>query len=726
MKELKECIFKVSYSVPKDDVVTDFIIPALKCAIQYDRATGYFTSESLIRASLGLCAIGKNGGHIRLITSPRLNIDDLKAINEGYELRQAAIDSMKREFVEVDIPEYKERLGLLAELIATGLLDIKVCVLKTLSKTSMFHPKFGIITDSDGDSIYFNGSMNETLNGTLNNWEYIDVLNSWENKHNVETNKNTFEQIWNNTDPDLIVFDIPDVIKQLILQYRPNNIDGVYNLDHQMLIENKPSKFFIKPSNISLYDYQRKAIENWEVQNFNGLYNMATGTGKTITALSSLERLCNRLKKGCAVFIVCPLLHLVEQWGNEVRRFGVSPIIGHSKSIQKDWKELLDNSIRALNCESINSKGFYDSFCFITTNNTFKSEYVQECISKIKGNSVLVVDEVHNMGSEKSIISLPDNFNFRLGLSATIERYNDPTGTNEIKKYFGPICIDYGLEQAIAEKKLTPYYYHPIMCVMSSDEYSRFLGLNQEIRNTLKTVKNIAKQTAIINEIKLNGAKLVAGMDSKYDSLQEIIKTKYRKDNLMLVYCGNATIKDESLDKGDVAEKERLVDRATDILGNKLDMKVSQFTFKESLKDRKFILEDFEEKRIQALIAIRCLDEGVDIPAIKTAFITSSSNNPKEYIQRRGRVLRRSDKTGKEFATIYDFIAVPRNLSTINDQTQNKNFDILFLSKEIKRMVEFSRISIDPEETKTIITEIEKAYNVDMEDIINDRNDEGL
>lgn len=723
MEGLRDKPFEVKYEVPNNDIVKEFIIPALKCAKQYDRATGFFSSDSLIRVTYGLAALAKNNGHIRLLTSPRLSLEDLESIKEGYDLKQVVTDSLIRDFTICSIENGSERLDLLANLIACGMLEIKVCFLKSYMKNGMFHPKFGIITDSDGDSIYFNGSMNETLNGQINNWEYIDVLTSWENKRNVKTNIETFNRIWNDKDPSLMVYDMPDVIKELILNYKTGR-DDVYDLDESFMRGQKSSKFFIMPERIKLYDYQQEAITNWESQKFKGMFNMATGTGKTITALAALERLCNRLARGCFIFIVCPYQHLVEQWAMEIRNFEVQPIVGYSASDNKDWRTDLDRKIDLLNTETKNDKGHYQSFCFVTTNNTFRSKFVQEKIAKITGKCALVVDEVHNMGSEKSLRSLSEKFDYRLGLSATIERYNDPDGTKSLIDYFGDICIEYDLERAIKEKRLTPYYYYPILCVMKNEEYGRFTDLNSQLESILKTVKDISKKKNEIKKIKLVGARLVASIESKYHNLREIIKSEYIKDDLMLIYCGDARIDGELIDEEDVDDKIRLVELATRILGNDLGMNVERFTYRESMSDRRRIINDFQNKHIQALVAIRCLDEGVDIPAIKTAFITSSGNNPKEYIQRRGRVLRISSQTNKEYATIFDFITLPRKLDTIELKSPSNNFDIWFLAKEVRRMVEFSRICINPNDTKKIIDDLDETYGVSMKDILKEGGEE--
>lgn len=710
---LRELPIKVSYSIPRDDIIFDFIVPALLCTDKYDRAAGYFTSESLIRSSAGMCAVAKNGGHIRLLTSPRLTKEDVEAIEEGYDRRFIIEKALVRELVPLNDGDYQGRLELLADLVAFNHLDIKVCFLERKNGTSLFHPKFGILTDSAGDSIYFNGSMNETLNGVMNNWELIDVLKSWTNIENVAAGKELFDRLWNDKEEGVCVIELPSIVKELLLTYRSGKIN--YDLDSELISSRRKSesKYFRKPSSLSLRQYQKDAIDTWVGNNYRGIFNMATGTGKTITSLAALEILCNLSDNGVFTIIVCPYMHLVEQWTNEIRKFGVEPIIGHSASEQQDWKKNLDSQARIFNRHQ--SDGLAKSYCFVTTINTFTSSQIQNIINGLKGNVLLVVDEVHNIGTSRSISKLSPNIPYRLGLSATVDRYNDPDGTKAIRDYFGKECINYSLEDAINSGMLVQYKYFPILCVMSSEEYQRFSELNSQMDEIIH--QNISQREIDIQlkPIKLLGARLVSSLQSKFESLKTIVEN-HNQDKHMLVYCGDAKIEDEDVDPEDFDYKVSVVDKVTDLLGNEMDIRVSRFTYRENMNERREILDDFEKGVIQVLVAIRCLDEGVNIPSIRTALITSSGENPKEYIQRRGRILRKysSKEFGKkEYATLYDFVALPQDLDIVKS-TKNKNLlDIAFLKKEVTRMEEFSKICMNPERTVELINSIKLSYGID-------------
>ncbi len=434
---------------------------------------------------------------------------------------------------------------------------------------------------------------------------------------------------------------------------------------------------------------------------------MATGTGKTIAALLALEKLYNEQGSGIFTIIVCPQKHLIDQWADKVIQFGVMPIVGYSDSKIGDWKSSFRNAI--LNSDS------KKNYCLITTNSSFTSDDVCLWISRIK-RLALVIDEAHNIGSQYYASKLPDNAQYRLGLSATIERYKDPAGTKKLYAYFGPECINLPLSEAIGNV-LTDYYYHPIPCLFDESELSLFGNINDEIDRLQKdeTISKKQKEKKI-REQQLKGILLMSRLKSKMDAVLQLGET-FIDDDHLLIYCGKnrwneADDTDESLQQ----EGVRLIDKVVSLLGMRgIGMRLSKFTYLESPDERKKILGSFKEGRIQALVAISCLDEGVDIPSIKTAVITSSSENPKEYVQRRGRILRRC--TGKDYATIYDLVAIPGNLSHCNDPVAS---EMKLLCREIARIREFSKDSINSEESQELLDEISLSYGVNIDEMMDE------
>lgn len=437
---------------------------------------------------------------------------------------------------------------------------------------------------------------------------------------------------------------------------------------------------------------------------------MATGAGKTYTGLGAIARLSDAVNGKLAVIIVCPYQHLVEQWVEDIEKFNISPIIGYSSSQQKDWKQRFEKAVRYQKIS--NDKRF---FCFICTNATFSSQFVQATISKIKSPILLVVDEAHNFGARSYAKLLDDKYKYRLALSATLERHRDDEGTNALFNFFGDKCIEYTLEQAINESKLTPYKYYPVVVYLTADELEEYEIISKQMQDHLRKDKNGNYKLDSYGELlAIKRSRIVAAASQKLVKLREVI-TQYANKHFLLVYCGatNVTQPDSdssSTDEGDI----RQIEAVTSILGNELGMKVAKFTAEENMEERNSIKEHFKNgDDLQAIVAIKCLDEGVNIPGISTAFILASTTNPKEYIQRRGRVLRKSDATGKKYAEIYDFVTLPRQLDTVSGLTSEQaGRDISLVKNELTRVKEFARLSLNSMESNDIIWEICDCYNL--------------
>ncbi len=463
------------------------------------------------------------------------------------------------------------------------------------------------------------------------------------------------------------------------------------------------------PLDFDFREYQNDAIEQWATNSYSGIFDMATGTGKTYTGLGALVKLSEALDDQLAAIIVCPFQHLVEQWIEDIELFGMQPIIGYSASSQRDWKKRLESAIRDQKLR-VKGKNF---FCFISTNATFASEYVQTQINKIKGDIFLMVDEAHNFGAENLSRLLVSKYKYRLALSATLDRHGDPEGTQALRDYFGEKCIEYSLERAINEKKLTPYKYYPIVVALSEEELEIYDNLSMQIGKCVIVSKSGKRKLSDKGKkLALKRARLVAGAIAKVRALEEYIQ-QYTKDRHILVYCGATTVIDSNREYMEVDDEDiRQIDLVTDLLGNKLGMKVSQFTSKEDVVERALLKKEFAEgDNLQTLIAIKCLDEGVNIPKIKVAFILASTTNPKEYIQRRGRVLRLAE--GKNYAEIYDFITLPRPLDEVPSLTeQQMKRELTLVKNELCRAEEFSRIAMNSVLSSALIDEIKKAYDI--------------
>lgn len=460
------------------------------------------------------------------------------------------------------------------------------------------------------------------------------------------------------------------------------------------------------PEGVILHEYQEEAIESWAAHHYRGIFDMATGTGKTFTGLGAIVRLFED-KRRLAIFIVCPYQHLVEQWVEDIRKFHMQPVIGYSASRQKDWRKRLSQEIMDFNHRII------DTFCFITTNATYATSFVQEQLGKLGKDTLLLIDEAHNFGSYHLSQMLREDIEYRLALSATLERHRDPEGTRLLYQYFGEKCIEYGLERAIKENKLTPYYYYPKTVYLTPDELDGYRDLSKKIA---KQCRKMADGSMEVSEqgkrLMIERSRIVAGASNKVNLLEKLMQP-YKDDSHILVYCGATREYNPNKDTSERdTQGERQIVAVSKMLGHELGMKVVHFTSAESSKEREKIKEQFSQADpYQAIVAIKCLDEGVNIPSIKTAFILASSTNPKEYIQRRGRVLRKAP--GKYFATIYDFVTLPRHFDRIGDSAETIQADLGLVRKEIARMSEFGELSKNPSEADRLIKELIDVYGLD-------------
>lgn len=702
---LKDVSIKKEYRSLLDNVAKEFYVPLLSKAVSYKRAVGFFSSSVLVEISKGISALVKNGGTIQLIASPYLSDEDVEAIRNGYSRRDVISKALLAGLKEPENKFQAERLNLLANLIADGVLDIRIALTESDSQMGMYHEKMGIITDSYGNKVAFSGSMNESANALLANYETIDVYTSWSfDSDRVQSKECSFASIWNNTEPNIKTISFDDISNEFIRKYKKQPVDYSALSSTNDVIEGieRNTSFFNIPATVDFYDYQKEAIESWMNHSCCGIYDMATGAGKTYTALGSITKLSQALNEKLAVIIVAPYQHLVEQWVEDIVRFNVKPIVAYSYPGQK-WRKHFADAVNAYNIGAI------DHFCVIATNATFSLDDFQNILSKFRKNFLFVVDEAHNFGAKKLSTLLPKKARFRLALSATIERHRDEEGTAALRKYFGKTCISFTLKEAIQKGFLTSYYYHPIVVYLNADEYERYKEITQTIiRNGGASQENIDK-SSYIEMLLIKRARIISGCAAKVTKLVEVM-APYKDDNYILVYCGATKYDNHHAELND-DEDVRQIEEVNKRLYFDLGMKVHKFTSEENKDERDEIKRMFASgTELQVITAIKCLDEGVNIPAIKKAFILASSTNPKEYIQRRGRVLRRAK--GKEYAEIFDFITLPRPLETVAYCSEKElSYDLSLVRKEFARMVDFAETARNPFEIDNLKESIQKVYN---------------
>lgn len=719
---------KSEYRSLIDNVVQDFYVPLLGDAVSYRRAVGFFSSSSLVEISKGIGEMAMNGGKIQIVASPYLVDEDIEAIKKGYASREQIIENALLNQLSNEHTDYfsMERLNLIANLIANGVLDIRIAYTDNKKGIGMYHEKMGIIEDADGNKVAFSGSMNESATAMSINYETIDVFRSWHDSmelDRVALKENAFYCIWNDCEPNIHVLEFPNISQVLIDKYKRKA--PKFEIDREQFTQKKNTavRMFQNggfncgrlvgariPKDITLHDYQKDAISVWVGENYRGIFDMATGTGKTFAGLGGIAKISEDLDDELAVIIVCPYQHLVEQWVDDIIKFNIEPIVGYSSSSQRDWKTRLSKAVRDQKLRR--DKRF---FCFVCTNAMFANHYVQEQIGKIKSSVLLVVDEAHNFGAKSYSRLLDDRFTYRLALSATLERHRDEEGTAMLYSFFGKKCIEYSLERAIQEKKLTPYKYYPVLVTFNEEELETYEQLSFEIsKHVIKGRDGKVKLDSYGEILAIKRSRIVAAASLKLQVLREVIKP-YQDKHFLLVYCGATSVMSPNDDCSGTYEGDiKQIEAVTRILGKEFGMKVAKFTAEEKIDERNSIKQHFKNgDDLQAIVAIKCLDEGVNIPGIQTAFILASTTNPKEYIQRRGRVLRKSPETGKEYAEIYDFVTLPRPLDEVSGLTEDHmKRDLSLVKNELTRVLEFGRLSMNSMEASQLIWEICDCYNL--------------
>lgn len=431
--------------------------------------------------------------------------------------------------------------------------------------------------------------------------------------------------------------------------------------------------------------YQTEAVEAWLNNQGQGILNMATGTGKTITSLLAATELASLQDDRIVLVVAAPYQHLVDQWVTEFQDFGVAPIRAYQS--RTTWTDDLVGRFTEF------SSGVRDVVAVVTTHATFASEHFQKVLARVDGaRTLLIADEVHHMGAPHLHEHLPEGVRARLGLSATPERWYDEEGTRALTSYFANgVVFEYGLEKAIENGHLCEYYYVPHIISLTEDEEEEYLALSKAIGKRMASQggdgggdsgdADLAADEAL-KQLLFKRARLIGTAENKLPRLRSLIKRCSEMDHT-LVYCS-----DGSVGTAEGEETQRQLRAATQTLGNHLGMRVHQFTYEEDQRTRERLLADFESGKLQALVAIRCLDEGVDVPATQTAFILASSSNPRQFVQRRGRILRPHE--GKEYAVIHDFIVAPPR--SVRSPSGDSAFDVErnLIKKELNRVSTFA------------------------------------
>lgn len=671
-----------TYNSSRNDLIKDFYIPVLSEAKSYDRVTGYFDSASLVLAAPGLKEFILNHGKMRLLCGTNLKDMDVEAVVNASEIAEYVSDNFLEDLDSLSDDLYQNNIKLLAWMVNNGCLEIKIGIVKDEDgyQGGILHEKTGILSDEEEDILLFSGSNNETRAGWqskgLGNIEKFKVFNSWEDSKFIIEDIKSFESDWNNSNKYLEVIDIPSAAKEGLVKRAPDSIGEVMEL---IVYENEKNKK--NKDARELREYQKEAISRWIENNHKGIFKMATGTGKTFTALNCIKEILDNNSQ-VLVVISCPYAHLVEQWAKDVKKtFDVTCYDIYSSG-NHNWKKDLSDLVFKMDL------GIIKQAIILTTHRTYSGEYFLNQISELDIPSLLVVDEMHHVVSKSYSRGLDDFYIYRLGLSATPEVQNNEEGTEYLFNYFDGIVYEFDLGAAITtpgedgKTYLAQYDYHPIKIELTDNELEDFFELTDKIKHL--SIMNKDKDNDYLKTLIIKRRNIIKNANSKFYELRKILH-KYDELDHLIIFCSPQQI----IKVLDILDEEG-------IKAHKFTQEEGTRASKEfgGISQREYLVERFDEGYYKSLVAIKCLDEGVDIPSAEKVIIMSSSTNPGEYVQRRGRVLRRHKNKNK--AEIYDMAVV--------EYDENGPIKEI-VDNEIIRLKDFIRFSDNPDECMELLIE---------------------
>lgn len=638
---LKDIDWNLSYESSENEyeLLEKFYVPALQQAVKYYRIAGYFTSSSLIMASKGIEGLVHNNGKMYLLISPQMTSEDFEIISKHGKLTE---DSEIFKDVMNDLAMPDERLQALGWLLDIGRLEIKVAV-RNKSQNSIFHEKIGILFDKDGNVLSFSGSINETAAAWIDNVEEFKVFCSWRDGQQgyVTEDLKKFNSYWKNQKPNIAqIYEIPEAVRKKLISMKPRDINEL-NIMARYRREKKREN-----NKLSLFPHQQEAVDTWLDNGKSLLFEMCTSAGKTRTAIGCMMKLVAYHERFVAI-VSTPQSTLTKQWQNDMKELDISLDVEvfADGSNSKKWTQielmLMDIQDKKIRCGIIYTT--HD-----TSSNPKFTKLLQENQQNIK--YLFIGDEVHATGSTKRKLGLLDCYDYRIGLSATPERMFDDAGTEFLRKYFGNKSYEFTIEQGLHTIKpgtnrpfLNRYIYKPIFVELTDKETQKYNKLTQmiiimrrednydpeELQKLCERRANIGKNA---ENKKLALEKIINELDPV--KIQDtILFVSPQQLDYVMKRTGELGIK-----RAEVTEKESTSKKVNDAGDS----------------ERQDIINQFRARRLQMLVGIKCMDEGIDIKNARIGVLMSNSTNPREYIQRIGRVVRQDDN--KPISVIYDMI----------------------------------------------------------------------
>ncbi|MGW0477524.1 DNA phosphorothioation system restriction enzyme [Streptomyces coeruleorubidus] len=698
------------YRSDRRNLVEDFYLPALASSTNYDRAVGYFAASVIATLGQGIDEFASRGGTLRIIASPYLEPADIKDIEDGYELREILRRAALRDLEQALEDQRAARgLGKLGRLVAAGRVDFKLAYVERRGRVGMYHEKIGVFRDGR-HIVAFKGSANETRSGLIGNFEAIEVYRSWDPRDTDRATRisKDFEDLWHNRTSILRVLPFTEAAK-VIVERSAQATAGRYDLDELptggtpiATTPQPPTGTLAIPQSLAVRGYQKEAVQSWFRNQGRGILRMATGTGKTLTALAAAAQLGSLLRKNddnisLLVIVVAPYQHLVDQWAKDIEWFGVTPLRAYESA--NKWSPRAHSLLQNL------TLGGAPGGVIVTTNATFGGDAFQNLLDEYKGQLLFIADEAHNLGARHLRTQLPDKAQYRLGLSATPERWFDEEGTGALTDYFGEIVFEMGIGEAIRRGALCHYTYTPVLVELDDEEAELYAETSAKIARLIAAgtdLRETADRDSPLGRLLKKRADIIGHARGKLEILRTEIE-KRRETSHQLIYCAEGKhpiLYEHGMDG------LRQIDQVMDMVGNDLHMTAARYTSETKRPERQDILRRFERNELQAISSMRCLDEGVDVPASRTAYLLASSSNPRQFIQRRGRVLRKAP--GKKRADIVDFVVVP---PAGNDAIQYETERSL-LRREFARVEEFAHLAENEAVTLDVLRPVRERYGL--------------
>jgi superfamily II DNA or RNA helicase len=685
---LRDLSLRPLYIIPRDNLIGEVLIPCLRRTRTLECMFGYFGSGALADLAPGLAEyLNHPTDDARLIISPHLQAQDLAAIEEGLGSPAAVLERRLFELLgEASVSEsalVHHTLECLAYLIATARLEIKVSFLRD----GQFHDKVWFFSDLSG-RVVVSGSSNLTRSGLGRNHEQVRIERSWETDDQrlaIRELSDEFEALWHGQREYAVCLDLPVAVRERLIREHclatpPSVSQFEAALRHDIArrlvnapagSEPSPLLAFHLPSSLQWesgpYRHQAVAVRAFEAADRRGVLQMATGAGKTIAALVAAYRLYETGRR-LLIVIAAPTLPLVAQWRAEAEAFGLEPIVpGESTGAAK--LAITERAVRQLIMRTSGAE------CLIVTHNLLCDSDFQSVLARYRGPIILIGDEVHNLGREAFLENRPDFIRFRMGLSATPIRQYDEVGTSALLEYFGRVVYEFRLEDAIGVC-LVPYDYFVHIVRLTDDEMNGYRELTERIKRIAWHVSDDDDANDDLQILLNRRRKILENAEGKLAALRDQLAGRDpRSVRHMLIYA---------TDKG----PEQL--ESVNTLLHELGLRAHQLTAEETQDGQlvRRVLEAFRDGTIQVLTAKRVLDEGLNVPEIAEALILASTTVERQWVQRRGRILRPCNATGKDHAVLHDFLVLPPETRHGVDEDTRK-----LIKGEVNRIRAFAELA---------------------------------